>query len=170
MSTLTFPRLLRYSPTERNREPFAAKICRENCQPAKPKRILFLDDNATLRDMLCETVLRDYNAEFVPVGTVAEARAELEKGDIDAALLDIRLGDGNGIDLYAEAVDRWPQLEVVFLTAWDDTTHRLQIEALGPARVFSKSRLSDFDFVGRLLAQLHVSKKPASAAPFPLRA
>lgn len=163
MSTITFPRLLRFSPDEKTREPIAAKICRENCLAVPPKRILFLDDNATLRDMLCETVLRDYNAEFVPVGTVAEARAEIEAGHIDAALLDIRLGDGNGIDLYREAVARWPSLEVIFLTAWDDTTHRQAIESIGPARVFSKAKLSDFDFVGRLLAQLHVSKKPVPA-------
>lgn len=159
MSSLTFPRFLRMSDEYKNREPSVARICRESCTPFRPKRILFLDDNTTLRDMLCEMVLGEYNAEFIPVTTVAEARAELEKGNVDAALLDIRLGDGNGIDLYAEVVDRWPELEVVFLTAWDDTTHRLLIEALGPARVFSKSRLADFGFVGKLLAVLHVGKK-----------
>lgn len=163
MSALTFPRLIRYSPSERNRESFAAKICRENCVAIPPKRILFLDDNATLRDMLCETVLKDYNAEFIPVGTINEARLELEKGGIDAAMLDVRLGDGNGIDLYRDAVSRWPGLEVVFLTAWDDTTHRQLIESIGPARVFSKDRLADFEFVSRLLSQLHVGKKSIPA-------
>ncbi len=163
MSTLTFPRLLRYSQNDKNREPVAVRICREHCMAVPPKRILFLDDNTTLRDMLCDTILKDYACEFVPVGTVREAHTELEKGGIDAALLDIRLGDGNGIDLYREAVTRWPALEVVFLTALDDTAHRHAIESIGPARVFAKDRLSDFDFVGRLLAQLHVGKKSVPA-------
>lgn len=133
---------------------------------APAKRILFLDDNATLRDMLVETVLKDYNAEFVPVGTVREAMHELEKGGIDAALLDIRLGDGNGIDLYREICERWPSLDVCFLSAWADTTHRQMIEQIGPARVFEKTRLADFDFIRRLLAQLHVAKRQESVSPF----
>ncbi len=161
MSTMTFPRLLRYSPEEKNREPLAAKICRSACERQNHKRILFLDDNSTLRDLLCETILKDYAAEFVPCGTVAEAREILDSQQIDAALLDVRLGDGNGIDLYSELVKTRPELEIAFLTAWADTTHRDLIEAIGPARVFSKSRLADFDFVERLLAQLHVVKKPA---------
>ena len=161
-SALTFPRLMRYTESE----PLAAKICRENCFAEAPKRILFLDDNSTLRDMLCETVLKDYNAEFVPCGTVTEARRILETQPIDAVLLDIRLGDGNGIDLYAALVKTRPELEVVFLTAWADTTHRALIEKIGPARVFAKERLAEFDFVERLLAQLHVSRRRQSAAPF----
>lgn len=163
MSSLTFPRFMRFTDSYRRQEPLAARICREHCQPVIPKRILFLDDNTTLRDMLIETVLRDYHADFVGVGTVTEARREIEAGGIAAALLDIRLGDGNGIDLYAEIARRWPAMEIVFLTAWDDTMHRQLIEAIGPARVFSKSRLADLLFVERLLAQLHVGKKTAPA-------
>jgi DNA-binding NtrC family response regulator len=166
VSTLSFPRFLRFSPEYRQQEPIAAKICRSYCAPAKPEKpklILFLDDNATLREMLIEHALKDYAAEFVGVGTVNEARAQILAGGIDAALLDIRLGDGNGIELYEELASRHPEMEVVFLTAWADTTHRELIAQIGPARVFPKDRLADAQFMERLLAQLRVPKKQAAA-------
>lgn len=159
MSSLTFPRLIRLSDEYRNREPLAARICRENCQPVIPKRILFLDDNATLRDMLIEMVLRDYAAEFVGVGTVTEARRQIEAGGIDAALLDIRLGDGNGISVYRDIVAHHPMIDVAFLTAWADTTHRDLIASIGPARVFPKDRLADQEFLNLLLMQFGVYLK-----------
>lgn len=174
MTALNFPRFIRISEAYRNAEPLAARICREHCGP---RRILWVEDDKALRAIVTDGVLSAYAADFLAAGSVAEAKAALQSGRIDAVLMDIRLGDGNGVDLYRWILERWPDMDVCFLTAYDDTTRRLEIEQIGPARVFAKSRLSDFDFMGRLMAQLHVPRKappraaaavsPASAGPFP---
>ena len=39
---------------------------------------------------------------FVEAGTLAEARTRLREGGLDAALIDITLPDGNGLDLVGE--------------------------------------------------------------------
>ena len=42
------------------------------------------------------------NVEFVEAGSLAEARERLREGGLDAALIDVRLPDGDGLDLVRE--------------------------------------------------------------------
>jgi CheY-like chemotaxis protein len=42
---------------------------------------------------------------FVESGSMAEARARLREGGLDAALIDVTLPDGNGLDLVQEIND-----------------------------------------------------------------
>jgi two-component system, OmpR family, catabolic regulation response regulator CreB len=42
---------------------------------------------------------------FVEAGSLAEARARLREGGLDAALIDVTLPDGNGLDLVRDIND-----------------------------------------------------------------
>ena len=71
------------------------------------RRILFVEDDANFRELFTR-LLREalapeqLDVAFVEAGTLAEARTRLREGGLDAALIDITLPDGNGLDLVGE--------------------------------------------------------------------
>jgi CheY-like chemotaxis protein len=74
------------------------------------KRILLVEDNAHFRENLSRALKRALAADaldvvFVEAGSMAEARARLQEGGLDAALIDVRLPDGDGLDLVRELIN-----------------------------------------------------------------
>jgi len=63
--------------------------------------ILVVDDSLTVRMDLAES-LEAVGFSAIPVGTLAEARVALAVESIAAAILDVRLPDGDGVTLLAE--------------------------------------------------------------------
>jgi two-component system, OmpR family, catabolic regulation response regulator CreB len=73
-------------------------------------RILLVEDNAEFRRVFTHAMGLALAAEhldvtFVESGSVSEARARLQEGGLDAALIDVMLPDGNGLDLVREIND-----------------------------------------------------------------
>jgi two-component system, NtrC family, response regulator HydG len=82
-------------------------------------KILIVDDLADFRKLL-RSALEDNNTI-----SEAESKADLEKAlaqeQPDLVLLDVKLPDGNGLDLLPVVKKRWPETEVIVLTgAFDD--------------------------------------------------
>ena len=74
------------------------------------KRILFVEDDVEFRVVFAHAIreaLADEGLEaaFVESGTLAEARARLREGGLDAALIDVSMPDGDGLDLVGEIHD-----------------------------------------------------------------
>src|ERR687889_2676464 len=74
------------------------------------KRILLVEDDAAFREVFTRALTQALAPEqldvtFVEAGTLAEARSRLREGGLDAALIDVRLPDGNGLDLVGEIHD-----------------------------------------------------------------
>src|SRR3569832_1692720 len=74
------------------------------------KRILFVEDDVECRVVFAHAIreaLADEGLEvaFVESGTLAEARARLREGGLDAALIDVSMPDGDGLDLVGEIHD-----------------------------------------------------------------
>lgn len=74
------------------------------------KRILFVEDDAGFRRVFTHALREALDDEglgvaFVESGTLAEARSRLREGGLDAALIDVRLPDGNGLGLVREIHD-----------------------------------------------------------------
>lgn len=90
-------------------------------------RILVIDDDESLREMLAEWLAQDGHA-VVGVGTGALARAMAESQPFDIALVDLRLPDADGIDLAmalkARLADEF--FPVVLITGEDDAEERLR--------------------------------------------
>lgn len=61
-------------------------------------RILVVDDDQDVRQMMTQ-FLRQNAAVALPASTEAEVRAHLADGRIDLILLDVMLGDENGLDI-----------------------------------------------------------------------
>ena len=60
--------------------------------------VLIIDDEPALRQILA-AITRQAGYSVVEAGGAAEAAAKLARGDVDVALCDIKMPDGNGIDL-----------------------------------------------------------------------
>lgn len=91
--------------------------------PPETTDVLVVDDHTTFSDLL-ELAL---NAEpdFTCVGTapgVAKALAMTDELRPDLVLMDVRLGDGDGVSATAELTRLYPELRVVVLTAQTDPT------------------------------------------------
>jgi two-component system, NarL family, response regulator DevR len=98
------------------------------------KRILLVEDNAQFRENFARALERALAAEpldvtFVEVGSLAEARERLREGGLDAALIDVRLPDGDGLDLVRELNDSAAgRIPTLVLTAYLD--HKVATRAM----------------------------------------
>ena len=64
-------------------------------------RVLLVEDDEIMRLSL-EDRLRLEKIPVRSVGDISHARKELAKGDVDLVITDIRLPDGNGIELFTD--------------------------------------------------------------------
>lgn len=81
-------------------------------------RILLVEDDAFLRDGLCE-MLEKESYSVTPVSTIADARREFADG-FNLVILDVMLPDGNGFDFCSEVRANGNTIPILFLTACDD--------------------------------------------------
>jgi len=82
-----------------------------------PQRVLVVDDEADLRELLVITLGR-MKVDAVAVGTLSEARKALSEGNYDLCLTDMNLPDGDGIDLIRHIGSRYQDLPVAMITAY----------------------------------------------------
>jgi DNA-binding NtrC family response regulator len=90
-------------------------------------RILIVDDEASLRDSLRRTLEREGH-DVETAGDLRAARRLLAERELDLLLSDIRLGDGSGLDLMAEARQASPRLRILAITAFGSV--EMAVEAM----------------------------------------
>lgn len=79
-------------------------------------KILVVDDERAVRMML-EAALRAQGYRVQCAANGAAARTLLDEEEFDLVLLDLQLGDMDGIEILRETKFRWPATEVILLTA-----------------------------------------------------
>lgn len=80
------------------------------------KQVLVIDDEPDIRELL-ELTLGRMNLETRSAANMDEARHLLQSFPFDLCLTDMRLPDGNGIDLVRHIQERYPNLPVAVITA-----------------------------------------------------
>ena len=108
------------------------------------RRVLIVDDEPDIRELL-EITLGRMGLETDSAANIFEAHARLKAGPFDFCLTDMRLPDGNGIDLIRSITQDYPEIPVAMITAHGSMDSA--IEAL---------KAGAFDFVSKPvdLAQL----------------
>jgi two-component system NarL family response regulator/two-component system response regulator DevR len=92
-------------------------------------KVFLVDDHEVVRRGLSDLLASDPDLQIVgEAGTVAEARARIPALQPDVAVLDVRLPDGNGIELCRELVSNHPDLRCLMLTSF--TSDEAMLEAI----------------------------------------
>jgi DNA-binding NarL/FixJ family response regulator len=84
-------------------------------------RILVVDDHRAFADALSAGLRACAAVKTVRVASsLGEARREADPDEVDVAIVDVRLGDGSGIDLVRELSRSAPDIRAVVVTAFPD--------------------------------------------------
>ena len=99
------------------------------------QRILLVEDNTQFRADFARALQRAMAAEpldvvFVEAGSLAEARARLHEGGLDAALIDVRLPDGDGLDLVRELNNGTARSRIPTLVLTACLEHKVAAQAM----------------------------------------
>jgi len=100
--------------------------------------VLIVDDEPGVREGLVRAVA-SRGHRTVPASSLAEARAALEREPLDCVLLDVRLKDGDGLDLLRE-LRAGPHREtpVIMATAYGDSERTIQAMKAGAFEYVTK--------------------------------
>ena len=82
-----------------------------------PFRVLVVDDEAIIRKSFCRA-LSDAGFEAHAAANGREALARLEEGPYHLVVTDLRMPEMDGRAVLRAVKERWPETEVVILTAY----------------------------------------------------
>ncbi|WP_291812906.1 response regulator transcription factor [Cellulomonas sp.] len=86
----------------------------------RPLRVAVVEDEAMLRGLLEALLARHPGIDVVATAAGhAEALSEVGPGEVDVAVLDIDLGDGNGIALGRSLQQRDPRLRILLISNYN---------------------------------------------------
>jgi two-component system NtrC family response regulator len=92
--------------------------------------ILVVDDEASIR-RLAEKELNSENRSITAVGTAREAFKAFKNKSFDVIMLDMRLPDGDGMDLLTRFQHLAPEVQVVIITGFGDVENAVQAMKMG---------------------------------------
>jgi DNA-binding NarL/FixJ family response regulator len=86
-----------------------------------PTRVFLLDDHEIVRRGLRELLEQESDLEVVgEAGTAEEALGRIPATHPDVAVLDVRLPDGDGVEVCREIRSRHPEINCLMLTSFSD--------------------------------------------------
>jgi DNA-binding NarL/FixJ family response regulator len=101
--------------------------------------VVVVDDHTTFSDLVALAL--DHQPDFTCLGTassVAQALTLVARLRPDLVLMDVHLGDGDGVAATAELTRLYPQLRVVVLTAHSDTALMQRAADAGACALLAK--------------------------------
>ena len=96
-------------------------------------RVFLLDDHEVVRRGLRDLLEADGVVVCGEAGTAADALARIPPTRPDVAVLDVRLPDGNGVEVCREIRSRHPEVQCVILTSFSDDEALFQAIMAGAA-------------------------------------
>ncbi len=101
-------------------------------QPGRPVRVLLIDDDAHMRNVIANELLSDLRCDVVAqASSVKEGRKLIAHHLFEVMLVDLNLGDGNGFELIEYMKTVRPLAEAVVISAMEDEQHALKAFELG---------------------------------------
>lgn len=101
-------------------------------QTSRPVRVVLIDDDAHIRQVIAQELLRDMRTDLVgQASSLKKGIRLLAKEDFDVLLVDLNLGDGSGFELIERARLTRPSAEVVVISVTDDDENVLHAFDLG---------------------------------------
>lgn len=119
----------------------------------KPLRMLYVEDNAELRDTFQEMLEGDQR-EVVACASAEEALVLWDASDFDVLVSDISLPGMSGTDLARHIIAQHPERWVVLCSGYD---YGEALLALGP-RVRALAKPFELQDLDRLMDEIHMSQ------------
>ncbi|MFV3408240.1 response regulator transcription factor [Bdellovibrio bacteriovorus] len=98
------------------------------------KRLLLVEDDQGLREVLTE----ELQERGFKVKAYADMPAVAELGEVDWALLDLRVGSENGLELLKDLKTRHPQVKVVMMSGFGSVASAVKAMQLGAHNFIAK--------------------------------
>lgn len=109
-------------------------------QPGRPVRVVVVDNDPGIRRVIAQALSADPRTSLEgQAGSFAEGRRLLLRGAFDVALIDLRLGDGNGLDLIEAVRCHRSGGECVVVSAQEDEHTVLRAFELGASGYLLKN-------------------------------
>jgi len=89
------------------------------------KNILIIDDEEKLRNLLAKIISYE-GFEVYQSENCKSAIKKMEQYEIDVVICDVKLPDGNGVELTKELKNRFPLIEIILLTAYGNIPDSVQ--------------------------------------------
>ena len=89
------------------------------------RKVLIIDDEEKLRTLLARIIGLE-GFEVIESADCKSALKKLEQNDFDVILCDVKLPDGNGVDLARQIKEKYPISEVILLTAYGNIPDGVQ--------------------------------------------
>lgn len=89
------------------------------------KKILIIDDEEKLRTLMARIIGLE-GFEVIQTGDCKTGLKKLDQQDIDIVLCDVKLPDGNGVDMAGQIKAKSPNTEVILLTAYGNIPDGVQ--------------------------------------------
>ncbi|GAA1479101.1 response regulator transcription factor [Nocardioides aestuarii] len=101
--------------------------------------VLVVDDHRTFTDLVALALRGEPDLECVGAAhDSADARRLVDQLDPDLVLMDVNLGEADGLQLTAELLEEHPELVVVVLTAFGDGSVMRRAAAVGASALLPK--------------------------------
>ena len=100
-------------------------------------RVLLVEDDEIMRLSLKDRLRLD-GIPVRAVGDLGGARKELQRGDIDLVISDIRLPDGTGSQLFDEISQHFPGIPVILMTAYGEISDAVSLVKAGALDYLTK--------------------------------
>jgi len=129
---------------------------------------MIIDDEKALRNLLCRTI--DWEGRGLEVAGEAasgiEAINTIDEIRPDIAFVDIRMPFMDGIEFARLAMQRYPRLKILILTAFDDFSYAKECIGIGVSDYLLKPivRADIYAALDKVIAQLEKEQPPAPAA------
>ncbi|MGW7538767.1 response regulator transcription factor [Amycolatopsis sp. NPDC054798] len=114
-------------------------------------RVFLVDDHEVVRRGVADLLDEDEGLTVVgQAGNVSQALARIPALQPDVAVLDVRLPDGNGIELARELRSRMPELKCLMLTSYTDEQAMLDAVMAGASGYVIKD-IKGLDLISAVL-------------------
>ncbi|MBC7423953.1 MAG: sigma-54-dependent Fis family transcriptional regulator, partial [Ferruginibacter sp.] len=123
-------------------------------------KILIIDDEEKLRALMARII----KLEGFEVSEAASCKAGLKnlaQTAIDVVLCDVKLPDGNGVDLVKEIKNTYPSVEIILLTAYGNIADGVQAIKNGAFDYITKGNDNDkiIPLINRAIEKVQLQKR-----------
>src|SRR5690606_5243257 len=107
-------------------------------QAQRKYRVMLVDDHPIIREGL-RSLLRETEFEVcAEAETVSEAKALLRQVEPDVLVLDLTLGQGDGLELVRDVRVRYPRVRILVLSMRDESVYALRLIGAGASGYLMK--------------------------------